>query len=208
MADLIELPQRCTCAEVHGEDPNCALHGVATEWALENILPRDWQEMVLEQAAELEKLAPLAISLQATAEAAAHSTSELTALRERDRRTLTDPQRLIWRDDVEGICPTPDMCFEYGEHARCGPCAIKQADARGVTSDLSLPNLPEVSRLQRENAALSGALAALETAEFEYRHLHDLHGDADLRAGRAWDWLRRKGDAARALLAQQGTGHA
>ncbi|MBL9070219.1 MAG: hypothetical protein JNM03_09535 [Sphingopyxis sp.] len=83
MADLIELPQRCTCAEVLGEDPNCDLHGVATEWALENILPRDWQEMVLEQAAELEKLAPLAISLQATAEAAAHSASELTALRER-----------------------------------------------------------------------------------------------------------------------------
>lgn len=162
MADLIAMPERCTCAEVHGEDPNCALHGVATEWALENILPRDWQEMVLEQAAELEKLAPLAISLQATAEAAAHSTSELTALRERDRRTLTDPQRLIWRDDVEGICPTPDMCFEYGEHARCGPCAIKQADARGVISDLSLPNLPEVSRLQRENAALRARVAELE----------------------------------------------
>ena len=85
--------------------------------------------------------------------------NELSA---RDRRTMTDTQRLIWRDDVEGICPTPDMCFEYGEHVRCGPCAIKQATACGVASDLSLPNLPEVSRQHREIAALRERVAALE----------------------------------------------
>jgi len=73
--------------------------------------------------------------------------------RERLNRAMTDPQRMIWRDDVEGICPTPDMCFEYGDHVRCGPCAIKQADARGVQTDHSVPNLPEVYRLRRELAA-------------------------------------------------------
>lgn len=31
-------------------------------------------------------------------------------LTDRDRRTLSDPQRLLWRDDVEGICPTPGAC--------------------------------------------------------------------------------------------------
>lgn len=68
-------------------------------------------------------------------------------------RTLTDPQRMLWRDDVEGICQSPDMCFEYGDHVRCGPCAIKQATSLGVESDLSLPYLPEVYRMRRELAA-------------------------------------------------------
>lgn len=55
-------------------------------------------------------------------------------------------------------------------------------------------------------AALSGttelieALQNLATAESEYRKLHDLHGDDDMRTGRAWDWMRRKGDAARKAL--------
>jgi len=87
------------------------------------------------------------------------ASGELSSLRERDRRTMTDAQRLIWRDDVEGICPTPDMCFEYGDRVRCGPCAIKQADARGIASDMSLPNLPEVSRQRREITALREMLA-------------------------------------------------
>ena len=74
---------------------------------------------------------------------------------ERNRRTMTDPQRLLWKDDVVGICRSPDMCFEYGDHARCGPCAIDQATQAGVISDHSLPNLPEVYRLRRQLAALS-----------------------------------------------------
>lgn len=115
MADLIAMPERCTCAEVHGEDPNCALHGVATEWALENILPRDWQEMVLEQAAELEKLAPLAISLQATAEAAAHSASELTALRERVAELEAQLANRSETND-EGLLPCPKCKSVDGPH--------------------------------------------------------------------------------------------
>lgn len=71
---------------------------------------------------------------------------------ERVRRMLTDTQRLLWRDDVEDVCPTVRLCFEYGPTVRCGPCAIKQSIAEGVTPDYSLPNLPEVSRLQRELA--------------------------------------------------------
>lgn len=74
----------------------------------------------------------------------------MTDLTDRERRTLTDPQRLLWRDDVEGICPTPGVCWEYGDTARCGPCAIKAATQLGVESNLSLPNLPEVYRLRRQ----------------------------------------------------------
>lgn len=69
---------------------------------------------------------------------------------ERNRRTMTDPGRMLWQDDVEGICRTPDMCFDYGEHVRCGPCAIDAATRAGVASDLSVPRLPEVSRLRRK----------------------------------------------------------
>lgn len=71
-------------------------------------------------------------------------------LTDRERRTLSDPQRLLWRDDVEGICPTPGVCWEYGDTTRCGPCAIKQAEKFGVESNHTLPNLPEVYRLRRE----------------------------------------------------------
>lgn len=75
-------------------------------------------------------------------------------LSEREGRTLSDPQRLLWREDVEDICPSIGICFEYGDTVRCGPCAIKQADQCGVNSNLSLPNLPEVSRLRRVLRAL------------------------------------------------------
>lgn len=39
---------RCTCAEVCGENPECTLHGVETRWALANTSPEDWQEQVLD----------------------------------------------------------------------------------------------------------------------------------------------------------------
>lgn len=78
----------------------------------------------------------------------------MTELTDRERRTLTDPQRLLWRDDVEGICPTPGACWEYGDTARCGPCAIKQAAQHGIESNMALPNLPEVYRLRRKLKAL------------------------------------------------------
>lgn len=79
-------------------------------------------------------------------------------LSERERRTLTDPQRLLWRDDVESVCPNPAFCFEDGGTVRCGPCAIKQAAALGIASNMGLPNLPEVSRLKRELAAVRSIL--------------------------------------------------
>lgn len=81
---------------------------------------------------------------------------------ERYRRMLSDPQRLLWRDDVEGICPTPGACWEYGDTARCGPCAIEQARRAGVESDMSIPNLPEVYRLRRLLAALADSPPAPE----------------------------------------------
>jgi len=89
---------------------------------------------------------------------------EILGLADRDRRTLSDPQRLLWRDDVEGICPTPDLCWEYGDIARCGPCAIKQAEKFGIESNHALPNLPDVYRLRRANTQAADEIARLREA--------------------------------------------
>jgi hypothetical protein len=78
---------------------------------------------------------------------------------ERVKRTLTDCQRMLWRDDVENICKTPDSCFEYSDRVRCGPCAIQQAAACGVKTDFTVPNLPEV---YRKNCRIKELEARLE----------------------------------------------
>jgi len=88
----------------------------------------------------------------------ARTLDEKWALEEALEFTLSDTQRLLRQCDVEGVCRSPDMCFEYGLTARCGPCAREAAAARGVSPLLDLPNLPEVSRLRRE---LDGKLAEL-----------------------------------------------
>lgn len=56
--------------------------------------------------------------------------------------------------DVEGICDTIHICFDSNQTARCGPCAIRQAERAGVQTDTTIPNSPQVSRLTRELAAL------------------------------------------------------
>ena len=125
------------------------------------------------------------------------TTPEPRATSELVERTMTDHQRMLWRDDVEGICPTPDMCFEYGDHVRCGPCAIKQATARGVQTDYSVPNLPAVYRLERRTTELETALAearaqgwAEATAWHKYgiawKHLEKVSQDELLTDARAF----------------------
>ena len=80
------------------------------------------------------------------------------AFAEREARNLSDIQRLVWKDELAGICETLESCFDHDGPVRCGPCAIKASLAKGVEPDYTLPNLPEVSRLKRENARLVGAL--------------------------------------------------
>lgn len=75
-----------------------------------------------------------------------------------EKFTLTDHARLLRKEDVEGICQSIDTCFDTGCAVRCGPCAIKQAANEGVETNLTIPNMPEVSRLNRRVAALEAAL--------------------------------------------------
>ena len=77
-----------------------------------------------------------------------------SSIKARLERTMTDHGRMLWQDDVEGHCPSPELCFEHGPSVRCSPCAIKQADAAGIeTMDATRVYLPEVCRLNRELAA-------------------------------------------------------
>jgi hypothetical protein len=69
------------------------------------------------------------------------------------RFTLEDHQRLLRESDVEHICPSKEICFEYADRVRCGPCAIKQALALGVATDDTLPFAPEQYRLRRRMVA-------------------------------------------------------
>jgi hypothetical protein len=69
------------------------------------------------------------------------------------RFTLEDHQRLLRECDVEHICPSKEICFEYSDRVRCGPCAFKQALAFGVATDDTLPFSPEQYRLRRRMVA-------------------------------------------------------
>lgn len=80
-------------------------------------------------------------------------------------RTLSDHGRMLWRDDVEGHCPSPELCFEYGPTVRCSPCAIKQAEDAGVaTLHPDRTYSPQECRLKRELAASKAREAALVEA--------------------------------------------
>jgi len=51
---------------------------------------------------------------------------------------------------------------------------------------------------------LADALGELAVAEARYRDMHDREGRHSILTGRAWDRMRRAGDAARELLKEVG----
>lgn len=56
------------------------------------------------------------------------------------------------------------------------------------------------TRLIAAAPAMFEALNNLAFAEDQYRRMHDFEGDGSIQAGRAWDVMRRHGDAAREIL--------
>jgi hypothetical protein len=80
------------------------------------------------------------------------------------RFTMQDHQRLLRQKDVEDICPSQDLCFEYSDTVRCGPCAIRQAAKSGVETDHELPFAPEQYRLQRKLKSTEGDVINLQEA--------------------------------------------
>ncbi len=78
-------------------------------------------------------------------------------LEARLNRTLQDHGRMLWRDDIEGHCPSFDLCSEYADNGlRCSPCATKQSEAAGVpVMNFGKPYSPEEWRMKRANEALT-----------------------------------------------------
>lgn len=106
---------------------------------------------------------------------------EIERLRDALRFTLTDGQRLLRESDVEDICPSRELCFEYSNHVRCGPCASKQSQKHGVLVDSSLPFSPAEYRLKRSlrsaESEVSVLNGALKTVVDTYRDCTDEPGD-------------------------------
>ena len=91
------------------------------------------------------------------------------------------------RDKARSHMHLASQCREGGayaeRHRAISHHATAIADAIDLLRTVSVPAL----------------LIELATAEQTYRQMHDTHGADDLRTGRAWDKMRRTGDAARLL---------
>jgi hypothetical protein len=99
--------------------------------------------------------------------------ARIAALEAKIARNMSDHGRMLWPDDREGICPTPDLCGEY-ETVRCSPCAIKQAEAAGV--EVLQPDhsySPEVCRLNRVVAALEAEVEVISKDKARLDYLQD-----------------------------------
>ncbi len=138
--------------------------------------------------------------------------SELERLRRCFKFALSDGNRLLQKSDVENICPSPDLCFEYGNNVRCGPCAVKQAQKHGVTPDVSQPFSADEYRLRRRVRAVETEMVILKDAlrDIEKAHL-DPSIPAEAKYGligklldRHREWIGTEFDPALISLSEDG----
>lgn len=113
------------------------------------------------------------------------------------RFTMQDGQRLLCQDDVSGICPHGDMCFEYTDRVRCGPCASKQSMAHGVEPDWSLPFSPEEYRLRRR---LKAAQEGVEGLRATVSELLDMFDNEGMTAEQFFALVKEKADGYREVI--------
>lgn len=86
-------------------------------------------------------------------------TAQIAAMQAEVGRLKADWGRLIHKDEAAAVCRSGvECCFEYGDTVRCGPCGIDLAKLAGVEPDMTKPQLPEVSRLKRQLAAMQAAI--------------------------------------------------
>jgi hypothetical protein len=90
--------------------------------------------------------------------------AELARLTDAVRFTLSDHQRLLRKSDVEGICHSTSMCFEYSDIVRCGPCAVKQAAKYGVEVIDNVGFSADVCRLRRRMTVTENEVSSLREA--------------------------------------------
>lgn len=89
--------------------------------------------------------------------------AKLAELEKERAFTLSDGQRLMRKQDVAGICPSPDTCFVDDQSCvRCGPCASAAAASAGVELNKYTISNPQAMRLQRELTAAEATVATLQ----------------------------------------------
>jgi hypothetical protein len=90
--------------------------------------------------------------------------AEIARLTDAVRFTLSDHQRLLRKSDVEGICHSTDLCFEFSAIVRCGPCAVKQAAKYGVEVIDDVGFSADVCRLRRRMTVTEKDVSRLREA--------------------------------------------
>ena len=138
--------------------------------------------------------------------------NELERLRHAFHFTLTDGNRLLQRSDVEGICPNTELCFEFGNNVRCGPCALEQARRHGVMPDISQPFSADEYRLRRRVRAAETEMGVLKRALQDIDEVHvDPCASAETKheligkvLGRHQEWISKEFDPALISLSDDG----
>ena len=83
---------------------------------------------------------------------------------------------------------------------RCSVCKTA-AKTRLSTREKAIAAWNTRQLVPREAVEAEKLALALADAEAEYRRFYQAHGAGDMRTGRAWDKMRRRGDMIRAALA-------
>jgi hypothetical protein len=122
----------------------------------------------------------------------------MTDIIERLRLTIGSAQ-LPWRTKLFEIVRDDPNDDEPWTVARCN--AAEGSEETIVAVMNATPFLLDtIQSLQAEVSALREGLRNIESAEKDYRWMHDTLGGGNAKTGRAWDLMRRYGDRARALL--------
>ena len=101
--------------------------------------------------------------------------ARIAELEDAQRFTISDGQRLLRKCDIQGVCDTPDLCFEDADTtARCGPCASKLAAQAGVDVNFYTFSNPQAMRLSRRITALERALDEIITEATSRNHAIDI----------------------------------
>ena len=113
---------------------------------------------------------------------------------------MTDTQALIERkaliDEIIGMYHTTRLSdTPAADHILSKPSVQKAFAAYEAIA---------LTEAEAKLAKARGKLDILQMREAAYRSAHDLHGDGSMKAGAAWDAMRRAGDDARACLAELG----
>ena len=99
---ITQADRDCVCMEVFGEDPDCPIHGLDSDWALENLSAAEWQFEVARLRMQLHERHVIRIA----------ALEEAAKVCEAQQQTFLSPQY-----------STDQPMSSFGERFACGRCA-------------------------------------------------------------------------------------